>query len=568
MNAARLDAKSIAGKSPQLERHAEIVVVGAGPAGIAAASAAAAAGAKVLLIDENPVAGTMMGLDVPLHYGQRMSAAVHNKPRMLEQVVASNPDLAEAFERGVEVELGTYVWGAFVNGRSVRSLPGPVLGLADETRSFLVGFDRLVVASGARDLAIAFPGWEKPGVMGAVAAHALLARYDAFAGRRMVVLGSGALGLATALLALERGIEVAAIVEVADAAQGPAALVEQLRGRDVPLLTGYAIKAATGGVDGVEAITVVALDTAAPPGSEHVIECDTVCLAIGAVPNVELMAVLGCRLEASGERGGYVPVLDREMRTSIPLVFAAGDCAGVSDRRTLDENLAREEGRIAGVAAAASLVASSLSPSCPDLIRASTPSLAAPKDVDGRVKPGHDARENESAGRKVCDAYLYQTAWLRALVELGGMDVHACQCEEVSRREIVEVQPPRYLNWGSSQMRARDLAALAGERPPNQDQVKRLTRAGMGLCQGRRCREQVALLLAMAADRPVGEIALASYRPPLRPLPLAVLRPTDEPAAMRDNWEVWFGIASQWIPFWEIDAEGGPSTSGGEMSGK
>jgi hypothetical protein len=188
--------------------------------------------------------------------------------------------------------------------------------------------------------------------------------------------------------------------------------------------------------------------------------------------------------------------------------------------------------------------------------------------VDGRVKPGHDARENESAGRKVCDAYLYQTAWLRALVELGGMDVHACQCEEVSRREIVEVQPPRYLNWGSSQMRARGLAALAGERPPNQDQVKRLTRAGMGLCQGRRCREQVALLLAMAADRPVGAIPLASYRPPLRPLPLAVLRPTDEPAAMRDNWEVWFGIASQWTPFWEIDAEGGPSTSGGEMSGK
>jgi len=92
-----------------------------------------------------------------------MSGAVHNKPRMLEQLVASNPALGEAFERGVEVELGTTVWGAFVNGRSVRSLPGPVLGLADETRSFLVGFDRLIVASGARDLAIAFPGWEKPG---------------------------------------------------------------------------------------------------------------------------------------------------------------------------------------------------------------------------------------------------------------------------------------------------------------------------------------------------------------------------------------------------------------------
>src|SRR5205085_5378397 len=172
MNATGLDAKSIAGKSPPVERHAEIVVVGAGPAGVAAALAAAEAGAKVLLIDENPVAGPMMGLDVPLHYGQRMSGAVHNKPRMLEQLVASNPDLAEAFENGVEVELGVTVWGGFVNGRGVRSLPGPVLGLADETRSWLIGFDRLIVASGARDLALAFPGWEKPGVMGAVAAHA------------------------------------------------------------------------------------------------------------------------------------------------------------------------------------------------------------------------------------------------------------------------------------------------------------------------------------------------------------------------------------------------------------
>ncbi len=539
MSSARLDAKSIAGKSPSVERHVEIVVVGAGPAGIAAAIAAAGAGAEVLLIDENPVAGTMMGLDVPLHYGQRMSNAVHNKPRMLEQLVATNPELGEAFERGVEVELGIHVWGAFVNGSSVRSLPGPVLGLADDTRSWLVGFDRLIVAAGARDLAIAFPGWERPGVMGAAAAYALLARYDAFAGRRMAVLGSGALGLATALLALDRGIEVAAIVEVADAPQGSAALVERLRGRGVPVLTGHAIAAATGGVDGVAAITVVALEdgVTARPGSERKIECDTLCLAVGAVPNVELMAALGCKLVASGERGGYVPVLDGEMRSSLPEIFAAGDCAGIGEDKILDADLARAEGRIAGHAAAASL-GKSVTPAA---ITPPSARVAAPSP----------------------DAYLYQTAWLRALIGAGGWDVHACQCEEVSRREIVEVQPPRYLNWGSSQMRARGLGDLAADGPPNQDQVKRLTRAGMGLCQGRRCREQIALLLAMAADCPVGEIPLASYRPPLRPLPLAILRPLDEPAAMRQDWETWFGIASQWTPFWEIDAEGG-----GEMSGK
>src|SRR5258708_7849286 len=250
MTVRRLDAMSIAGKELPVERKVEIVVVGAGPAGGGAPIPAGGAGAQVLLSAENPRAGTMMGLDVPLHYGQRMINAVHNKARMLEQLVETNRDLAEAFELGVEVALGVDVWGAFVNGKSVRSLPFPVLGLADETRSWLVGFDRLIVTAGARDLAIAFPGWEKPGVMGAQAAHALLARYAAFGGRRMVVLGSGALGLTTALLARDHGIEIAAIVEVTAEPQGPAALIERLGERGVAVLTGHALKEAVRRIHG------------------------------------------------------------------------------------------------------------------------------------------------------------------------------------------------------------------------------------------------------------------------------------------------------------------------------
>ncbi len=545
MAVRRLDAMSIAGKELPVERKVEIVVVGAGPAGCEAAIAAARAGAQVLLIDENPVAGTMMALDVPLHYGQRMINAVHNKARMLEQLVETNRDLAEAFELGVEVALGVDVWGAFVNGESVRSLPSPVLGLADETRSWLVGFDRLIVTAGARDLAIAFPGWEKPGVMGAQAAHALLARYAAFGGRRMVILGSGALALATALLARDRAVDVAAIIEVAAEPQAPAALIAQVAGQGVPIVTGHAIKEANGGVDGIQSVTVIGLDgdLAALPGSERVIECDTVCLAIGVVPNVELLAVLGCGLAARGEYGGYIPVLDGEQRTSLPTVFAAGDCTGTFDGKLLDEAIARQEGRIAGRAAAASLGKSAAS--------------AATVTATAVAAPAQDAQ-------------LYQAAWLRALINVGGWDVHACQCEEVSRREIVDVQPPRYLDWGSSQMRARGLDGLIADGPPNQDQVKRLTRAGMGLCQGRRCREQVALLLAMAAKCKVSEIPLASYRPPLRPLPLAVLRPVDEPAAMRRDWDVWFGISTQWTPFWEIDraAKDAGGEDPAERSGK
>jgi hypothetical protein len=118
----------------------------------------------------------------------------------------------------------------------------------------------------------------------------------------------------------------------------------------------------------------------------------------------------------------------------------------------------------------------------------------------------------------------------------------------------MELQPPRYLKWGGSQVRGRDVEALAKDGPVNADQVKRLTRAGMGPCQGRRCREQIQMLLARAAQIPVENIPLASHRAPVRPLPLSALWPHDETQATRDHWDMWFGIPSQWTAYWEMEA--------------
>jgi hypothetical protein len=154
-------------------------------------------------------------------------------------------------------------------------------------------------------------------------------------------------------------------------------------------------------------------------------------------------------------------------------------------------------------------------------------------------RPGHDLS-------------AYRLAWVRASVIHSSAEFHVCQCEEVTAREILEVRPPRYLDWQADRRNDRSLAALLGEGPPNPDQVKRLTRAGMGPCQGRRCREQVAALLALAAAQPLSAIPLASYRAPVRPLPLALAGQIPESPGQAEHWDVWFGIHAQWVPFWDV----------------
>jgi thioredoxin reductase len=357
-----------------------------------------------------------------------------------------------------------------------------VVGLADDETSWLCGFKRLVVAAGARDLVMSFKGWEQPGVMGANALHALLTRYDAFAGGKMVILGSGTLALSTALLALERGLQVAALVEVRDAPVGPDALVAAVKAAGVPILVSRVVCEAKGGLDGVE--KVILNSTLGPQSAPMEVDCDTICQAIGLVPMVEILDVLGAKLTYDAARGGYAPVLTETARTSLPNVAVVGDCAGVPSE---DPDYARD--------------------------------------------------------------------WMRALMAAGDDSVMVCQCEEVSRGALLGVKHPAYLGPVSPGMAKRDLGALSADGPINQDQIKRLTRACMGPCQARRCREQVALILSIATETPVSAIPLASYRAPVRPLPLQVLADKEERPDMAAGWDVWFGIPSQWIPYDDIDTE-------------
>lgn len=470
LNFTGTDICAVNGTRSAPEAHYELVVVGAGPSGAAAAIDAAKAGKKVLLVDENPVSGALMGNDVPLYFGGRMTAATQNSERMLEAIFMSMPELETAMEAGVELLLGTTAWGVYRNGPGVASLPEQVVGLADGERSWLVGFDHITLATGARDLALAFPGWNQPGVMGAAALQMLLARYDAFAGNRILILGSHDLALETALLAKERGIDVAGLVEVRSEPQGSQALVDKCAASGISIHCGLSIASAKGGIDGVESATL---------SNGDVIACDTICVAVGVIPSIELVDAMHGPRALEPHKGGYVPQGEST-------VSAVGDCAGLADSGF--------------------------------------------------------------------DHIAYRMDWMRALTENSADDTIICQCEEVTRADLIGVQPPNYLTRPAP-MCARSLDTLLKDGPANPDQIKRLTRAGMGVCQGRRCRDQVAMLLALESGTPFGTIPLASHRAPVRPLPMKIMADWNEPEAMTAAWDVWFGIPTQWVPVEDLGTQ-------------
>ncbi len=452
------------------QERVQVAVVGGGPAGISAALTAARAGMQVALIDEHPVASDVMAQDIPLFFGQRMLATTANRGLMLERVTANNPLIADAVDAGVDVKLGTSVWS---------SEPDGTLGLADSEQSWLLNYEYGVFATGARDLCLAFDGWEKAGVMGTGAALALMDRYQAFSGRRIAVLGAGELGLHVAFRALENGLEVAAIV---DAGPSPSARPELLRraeGEGIPVYGSHTVRSALG-PDEVEGLRIAPVGNGGEGTVE--IECDTVCLAIGMVPSVEVMYWAGVELSFEPARGGFVPVLNDQLQTTNEKVYVVGDASGFDEKRYVNPAHAEEQGVRAGAAVAAASGAAS-------------------------APASHGGAEGSGAGAPSGSVVDVRRAWLDSLSHSKGQDTVVCLCEEVTRG---------------------DLLATVQRGAGHPDHLKRLTRAGMGHCQGRRCREQIQMVLSDSTKSALQEVPLASYRPPFRPIPLAVIANQDE----------------------------------------
>jgi D-hydroxyproline dehydrogenase subunit alpha len=388
------------------ERAFDIVVVGAGPAGLAAARRAAEADARVAVVDDNPRPG-----------GQIWRAGLHGV----------EPEAARWMERSV----------TWISGARVVAAPEPGRLTLEEEE---IGYRRLILATGARERFLPFPGWTLPNVMGAGGLQALAKAGMPVAGKRVVVAGSGPLLLAVAKYLRQHGARVLLIAEQAShpsvvgfglkLARHPGKLAQALELKAAIAAVRYLTSCwpvAAHGDGKLEAVTLRRRHTTWDE------PCDYLACGFGLIPNLELAALLGCRIATAGV------AVNEFQATSVAAVFAAGEVTGIGG---LD--LALVEGEIAGLAAAGKL----------DAARR----LFAARDAD----------------RGFALAMERAFALRPELLQLAGSETILCRCEDVTFGRV---------------------RACSGWR-----EAKLHTRCGMGPCQGRVCGAAAEFLLGWKAE--------------------------------------------------------------------
>lgn len=401
----------------------DILVVGAGPAGIAAAVTAAECGVRVGVVDDNPAPGGQIwrsGAHLPAtaqRWKARFEAARVTHLQGWRIVDCPEPGVARAQSNGAEISHHS-------SAHDERDLH----------------YDRLILATGARERFLPFPGWTLPNVMGAGGLDAMVRGGLPVAGKRVVVAGTGPLLLAVAAHLAAGGAKICAICEQASFGQ-MAPLMLRVLGQPGKLLQGASYRWATKTsryltrcwpveAQGDQQLRSVILQR---DGKKWCVECDYLACGFHLVPNTELAALLGCELES-----GFV-VTDEWMRTSLPGIWCAGEPSGIGG-----VELSLLEGEIAGLAAV------------------------------GKT----DAARRLSAGRRGGLAFV--RALERAcrlnpnLRELPRPETIVCRCEDVP------------------------LGALLGR--PNWRDAKLHTRCGMGPCQGRICGGAAEFLFGWHAD--------------------------------------------------------------------
>ncbi|HEX4441654.1 MAG TPA: 2Fe-2S iron-sulfur cluster-binding protein [Thermoanaerobaculia bacterium] len=414
----------------------DVAVVGGGPAGVAAACRAAEAGASAILLDENAAAG---GQIYRRRAGEAPPAAFAGWIARLER-------------SGARVLSAAAVYDAFPRPGGFRLFAR----MAD--RIAAVSAARVVLATGARERFLPFPGWTLPGVMGAAGAQAMWKSGTRLAGRAAVGAGTGPLLLAAAASLAKAGARLEIVAEQAPVralaafalrlAAHPRRLLEAARYRatcvETPYVPGWWIAEARGAGRLESVVLTDGVQTMEVP-------CELAAVGWGLVPNRELPLLFGCATN------GQAVAVDDSQRSSVPGVFCAGETCGVAG-----VEVALAEGEIAGAAAA------------------------------GAAEVAHRLRRARESGRRLARGMDRAFALRPELRALAGPDTIVCRCEDAARGPI---------------------AACADAR-----EAKLVTRAGMGPCQGRVCGPALQFLFGWDSDtvRPpvqpasLGELAAAA----------------------------------------------------------
>lgn len=314
----------------------DVAVVGAGAAGLSAAYQAADAGAKVLVIDENKLPGGQLFKQIHKFFGSKEHQAGIRGYKIGQQL------LKKVKDSGTQVQLNSLVYGLF----SDKSL-----GVIYEDKSCIVKAKKIILATGAKENCMAFAGSTLPGVMGAGAAQTMINVNRVLPGKKIVMVGSGNVGLIVSYQLMQAGAEIVALIEGAPQIGGYGVHGAKIRRAGVPIYTSHTIKKVYGKTE-VEGVEIAQLDEKwnSISGTERKLEADTVCLAVGLNPMTELAWMCGCQFEFIPAFGGHVPLHDRNMQTTVEGIYVAGDITGVEEA-----SCAMEEGNMAGIAAAEAL---------------------------------------------------------------------------------------------------------------------------------------------------------------------------------------------------------------------
>lgn len=311
----------------------DLIVIGAGPSGLSAAVEAAGCGLNVVVFDENEKPGGQLFKQIHKFFGSKEHRAKIRGFNIGKEL------LAEADKLGVEVDLDSTVTGVYqYNEVTVKKGDG----------IYHYKGDTIIVATGASENMVPFEGWTLPGVIGAGAAQTMMNLHGIKPGKKVLMLGSGNVGLVVSFQLLQSGCEVAAIIDAAPRVGGYGVHAAKLARTGVEFYLSHTILKVEGS-DHVEGVVITKVDEKFRPiaGSEKHFDVDTICVAVGLSPMSQLLKMAGAEMEDNPLRGGQVPVINECCETSLPGVYAAGDVSGIEEASS-----AMIEGKKAAAAAA------------------------------------------------------------------------------------------------------------------------------------------------------------------------------------------------------------------------